>query len=141
MNWYDGGAIPDMPIKAISRDAVAGRGILFTGEKGWLLADYGLRIVGLNGDMTTYRALTREELIPTSRGHYQEWIHACKTGDPTTCNFDYSGALIEHNLLGAVAFRTGEKLDWSADSLKATNCPAADQYIKKSYRDGWALSG
>lgn len=140
VNWYDGGAIPNMPLKAISPDAVAGKGILFTGDKGWLLADYGFRIVILNGDMTTYSAPTREDLIPPSRGHYREWIHACKTGDSTTCNFDYSGALIEHNLLGAVAFRTGEKLDWDAGNLEATNCPAAEQYVTKSYRDGWALN-
>jgi hypothetical protein len=54
----------------------------------------------------------------------------------TTCNFGYSGVLIEHKLLGAVAFSTGEKLDWDAENLVATNCPEAEQYIKKIYRDG-----
>jgi len=141
VNWYDGGPTPDMPHKSINREAVAGIGILFTGDKGWLLANYGFRLVFLRSDMTTYYAPTPEELIPPSLGHHQEWIHACKTGAPTTCNFDYSGALIEHNLLGAVAFRTGEKLAWDAENLQATNCPEAAQYVKKSYRDGWVLNG
>jgi hypothetical protein len=70
-------------------------------------------------------------------GHHEEWIHACKTGEPTLCNFDYSGALVEHNLLGTVAFRTGKKLEWDAEHLKATNCPEADRFIRKSYREGW----
>ena len=87
------------------------------------------------------RARPPEDLIPPSLGHHQEWIHACKTGAPTTCNFDYSGALIEHNLLGAVAFRTGKKLEWDADKLQATNCPEAEQFVKKTYRDGWVLNG
>ena len=29
--------------------------------------------------------------IPDSIGHHAEWIKACKTGSPTTCNFDYAG--------------------------------------------------
>jgi hypothetical protein len=76
----------------------------------------------------------------TSQQMNQEWIHACKTGAPTLCNFDYSGALIEHNLLGTVVFRTGKKLEWDPEKLKATNCPEADRFIRRSYREGWTLA-
>jgi hypothetical protein len=78
--------------------------------------------------------------IPASIGHHAEWIKACKDGSPTTCNFDYSGALSETVLLGNVAFRTGEALEWDAENLKATNCPSADQYIRKEYRKGWEVA-
>ena len=62
-----------------------------------------------------------------SVGHHAEWIAACKDGRPTTCNFDYSGALTEAVLLGNVAYRDrARKIDWDAANLKATNCPAAD---------------
>ena len=64
---------------------------------------------------------------------------ACKTGSPTTCNFDYSGALTEAILLGNVAYRAGRKLQWDPVDLKATNCPAAQKYIARDYRDGWTL--
>jgi hypothetical protein len=37
-----------------------------------------------------------------------------------------------------VALRTGKKLQWDAVALKATNCPAADQYLRPAYRAGWA---
>lgn len=141
VRWYDGGPMPGMPLKAISREAMAGQGILFTGDKGWLLADYGFRLVVLKDDMTSYHAPTKETLIPPSLGHHQEWIHACKTGAPTTCDFDYAGALVEHNLLGAVAFRTGKKIEWDAGKLEATNCPEAAQFVTKRYRDGWVLNG
>lgn len=80
-----------------------------------------------------------EPSIPPSPGHHQEWIDACKTGSPTLCNFDYSGALVEQNLLGAVAFRAGKKLQWDAKSLKARNCPEADLLIRPPYREGWSL--
>jgi predicted dehydrogenase len=140
LTWYDGPIKPGMPSRVFNRDALD-KGILFTGDKGWLLADYGFRIVMLRGDMTHYDAPTPKEIIRPSKGHHQEWIHACKTGEPTLCNFDYSGAMIEHNMLGAVAMRTGESLTWDAKNLKATNCAAADQYITKTYRKGWVLNG
>jgi hypothetical protein len=72
-------------------------------------------------------------------GHHAEWIAACKEGGPTTCNFDYSGRLTETILLGAVAFRTGERLDWDAAKLEARGCPAAEPFIRREAREGWEL--
>ncbi len=138
--WYDGGKKPGMPAEAFNREKLD-KGVLFKGDKGWLLADYGYRILMLRGDMTHYKSPTPDELIPPSPGHHNEWIIGCKTGKPTLCNFDYSGALIEHNMLALVAYRVGEKLQWDSRRLKATNCPEADQYIRKTYRKGWVLNG
>ena len=36
---------------------------------------------------------------------------------------------------------TGKKLVWDSANLKATNCPEADQFIRKTYRKGWVLDG
>ena len=77
--------------------------------------------------------------IPRSRGHYREWLLACKGGPPALCHFDYSGPITETVLLGCVAYRTGEKLQWDAQNLKATNCAEAEQFIRRSYRKGWTL--
>ena len=77
--------------------------------------------------------------IPTSIGHHQEWLQACKTGEPTTCNFDYSGALSEAVLLGNVAYRVGKKIEWNGQEMKAKNCPEAEQYLRRDYRKGWTL--
>ncbi len=140
LSWYDGGKKPGMPSPAFNREKLF-KGLLFTGDQGWLLADYDYRILMLRGDMTHYKTPGAEELIADSPGHHREWIIGCKTGKPTLCNFDYSGALIEHNLLALVAYRTGKKLEWDAKRLKATNCPAADKYIRKTYRRGWVLNG
>ena len=118
------------------------KGVIFKGDKGFLVADYGYRILTpTKGDMTQYSSPKAEDLIPPSLGHHNEWIIGAKTGKPTLCNFDYSGALIEHNMLALVAYRVGKKLEWDAESLKATNCPEADKYIRKTYRKGWVLNG
>ena len=82
---------------------------------------------------------TASASIPRSVGHHKEFCDACKTGGPTTCNFDYSGALMEAVLLGTVAYRVGKRLEWDAVGLKAANCPEADRYIRRPYRDGWTL--
>ena len=140
VNWYDGGKKPGLPSKVFDRDELF-KGVLFHGEKGYLLCDYDYRILMPTDDLTHYSSPKKEELIPPSPGHHQEWIIACKTGKPTLCNFDYAGALIENNLLALVAYRVGQKLEWDAKNLKATNCPEADRYTYKKYRDGWVLNG
>jgi len=52
-----------------------------------------------------------------------------------------SGALIEANMLALVAYRVGKELTWDRKSLSVPGCPEADQYIRKTYRKGWALNG
>ncbi len=138
--WYDGGKKPGMPSPIFNREELF-KGVIFTGDKGFLIADYDYRVLMLKGDMTHYKSPKADELIPPSPGHHEEWINACKTGKPTLCNFDYSGALIEHNLLALVAYRVGKKLEWDTKNIKATNCPEADQFVRKTYREGWILNG
>jgi predicted dehydrogenase len=114
-------------------------GVMFVGDAGQLVADYG-RLELLPGEK--FKDYKRPEpTIAPSKGHYAEWIHAAKTGEPTLCNFEYSGALIEHNLLGNVAYRSGQRLEWDAEKLAATNHPDAERFIKKEYRKGWEIRG
>jgi len=141
--WYDGGKKPGVPSEVFNRDSNAMfKGLIFAGDKGYLLADYGYRVLmPTKGDMTHYKSPRPEDLIPPSKGHHKEWIDACKTDKKTLCNFDYSGAMIENNLLALVAYRAGKKLQWDAPALKAKGCPEADQFVTKKYRQGWVLNG
>jgi predicted dehydrogenase len=137
LRWYDGIQRPESPA---GHDLNKwGIGVLFVGDDGMLLADYGKRILLPEEKFKDFQP--PEPTISPSLGHYKEWLHAIRTGEPTLCNFDYSGKLIENNLLGTVAFRTQTKLEWDAASLKATNCPRADALIRRAYRAGWVLDG
>jgi hypothetical protein len=107
-------------------------GALFVGDKGMVLSDYGKHVLLPEDKFKDFTP--PPQTIPESLGHHQEWIHACKTGAPTTCNFEYAGWLTEANHLGNVAYRTGKKLEWDPEKLKATNAPEADQFIKRAYR-------
>jgi hypothetical protein len=81
-----------------------------------------------------------ESFIPQSLGHHVEWIYVCKTGAPTTYNFEYAGWLTEVKRLGNVALRTGKKLKCDPSSQHATNAPEAEQFIHREYRKGWKLA-
>jgi hypothetical protein len=132
MTWYHGAWKPEGAEVYGKTSAV-----LFEGPRGRLLADYGTKKLFMNEGA---EPAAPQPSIPNSIGHWKEWAEACKTRGPTTCNFDYSGALAEAVLLGNVSYRAGgQKLVWDADKLKATNSSDADQFIQRQYRAGWTL--
>ncbi len=135
LTWYNGGGYPAL-VKERNVPQWSSA-VLFVGSKGMLLADYGRHQLLPETEFAAFQP--PDPFIPNSIGHHREWIEACKSGGPTTCNFDYSGALTEAALLCNVALRTGEKLTWDAANLKAIGCPQADAYIQRPYRRGWTL--
>src|SRR5262249_44285270 len=143
-HWADGGKHQELvqktQVKSGKNGALQplsewGLGVLFVGEKGMLAADYGRYFLLPEDRFAGFQP--PKPTIPRSIRHGAEWAKACKTGGPTTCNFDYSGALTETILLGVVAYRSGEKLSWDAKNLKVTNSPKGDGFIRKEYRKGW----
>jgi predicted dehydrogenase len=115
-----------------------GNGTLFVGEKGMLLADYDKYVLLPKNDFEGFQP--PKPFIPESIGHHEEWIEACKTGKPTTCNFDYAGALTECVLLGNVSYRSGRRLEWDPKNLRIPNAPEAEKFLRReSYRKGWEL--
>lgn len=124
-------------LSTVSDPSKWGTGMLFVGEKGMLLASLSQWKLLPESDFADFEP--PEPSIPDSIGHHKEWIVACKEGGQTTCNFGYSGALNEAVLLGNAAYRVGQKLEWDAANVKAANCPEAEPYINRPYRDGWAL--
>ncbi len=135
LTWYNGGGYP----ACVKERGIPqwGSAVLFIGSEGMLIADYNRHQLLPEDKFVDFKR--PDSFIPNSIGHHREWAEACKTGGPTTCNFDYSGALTEAALLCNVALRTGEKLTWDAKNLKAVNCPEADAFIRRPYRKGWTL--
>jgi hypothetical protein len=135
IRWYDGGMMPPLP-----KDVAPGRNI-FTGD--------GTLIVGDEGMLLGHRLLPESKMqeygkppqvLPRSPGHYQEWINACKGGEPAGSNFvDHAGHLAACVLMGNIAIRTQEKLYWDAEKLQFANSDAANELLHPPYREGWAL--
>lgn len=135
MTWYQGALKPRLYTEG--KIPKWDLGILFVGDEGLLLADYGRHILLPEEKFKDFKRPA--PFLPSSPGHHEEWIAACKTGSPTGSNFDYAGALTEANHLGNVAYRLGRKLVWDPTAMRATNCPEADALIRKTYRPGWRL--
>ncbi|HYT94815.1 MAG TPA: Gfo/Idh/MocA family oxidoreductase [Gemmataceae bacterium] len=133
LSWHQGENKPEIWRKGgIPR---WNNGCLFIGAKGMLLADYGHYVLLPEKAFAEYRR--PEPTLPRSPGHHAEWIRACKTGQPTSAPFEYSGWLTEANHLGNVAYRVGRRLEWDADNLRCTNVAEAAAFIRRTYRKGW----
>ncbi|MHC5542927.1 gfo/Idh/MocA family oxidoreductase, partial [Singulisphaera rosea] len=136
LNWYQGEEKPEpWTAGAIPKwDS----GVLFVGTKGMLLSGYDKHVLLPEATFRDYKR--PDPTIPKSLGHHAEWIHAAKTGAPTTCNFEYAGWLTEANHLGNVAYRVGKPIEWDAAKMYAPNAPEAEAFIHLEYRKGWTLS-
>ncbi|MBN1999000.1 Gfo/Idh/MocA family oxidoreductase [candidate division KSB1 bacterium] len=141
--WYQGGAMPGSPHETIDLNKI-GHGVLFKGSQGYLVSGFQNRILfpfGDSADMTYYNRRPKEKILPPMGGFQQEWIDACKGDKKTSCDFEYSGNLIEMMLLGLVAYRVGKKLDYDPVSGTVTNSSEGENLLGKQYREGWTLNG
>ena len=133
--WYEGTTKPPEPV---ARELPT-NGSLFIGDKG--------RIAIVHGGMPQLLPAARfkdfqppKPYLPESPGHHQQWINACKTGSPTGSHFGYAGPFTEIVLLGNVAYRIGETIEYDPKPMKVTNIQAANDLLSKDYHRGWELS-
>ena len=143
LHWYQGGMMPRSPRGYVDLKKI-GHGAMFKGAKGFIVADFGSRIVipfGSDDDLTYYKPRTKDTVLPPL-GHFQkEWVNAAKGDLKTTCNFDYGGRLIETMLLGMVAYRVGKKITYDGAKGVVTDNDEANGLIRRTYRKGWTLDG
>ena len=138
INWYDGGLKPPRP--DILPDGVEfgaeNEGLLVVGEKGMILAGFE----GENAKIwpeSLRMAFVPPPIHQHSPGHYQEWIMAAKGGGTTLANFEFESQIGEALMLGNIALRTGEKLNWDSENFKITNSSAAQAMLNCTYRGDW----
>ena len=138
--WYDGGLRPPR-IPCIDQGMQLGAGgVLYIGSKGYML-DNEIITKSLRDSYTA-----PEPYIPSSPGHHQEWIEACKGGSPAGSSFDWAGPLTETVLLGNIAIRpelreklSYQTLDFDPEKFSFPEMPEADKYLHYEYREGWSL--
>ncbi len=144
--WYDGGLKPprpeeleeNRPMKIVEEEE--DEGLLFVGDRGKILC-------GFNGSHPRLIPQTKMEAykpppqtLPRSPGNEREWLDACKGGKVKPGgNFEFSGMVTETLLLGNVAVRAGQKLNWDRTNLKVLNSEAAQKLVAPERRKGWEL--
>ena len=58
----------------------------------------------------------------------------------TSCNFGYATDMIEMMLLGLVAYRAGKKIKYDG-ATGVTDSAEANEFLRRTYREGWTLNG
>ncbi|UCC98443.1 MAG: Gfo/Idh/MocA family oxidoreductase [Phycisphaerales bacterium] len=139
LTWYDGGRLPDRPEELEPGRRMPASGTLFVGETGKIVSDEysGAPRIIPESKMKAYKIPPKT--LPRSIGHHKEWVEACKGGKPAGSDFEFASLLTEVVLLGNVALKAGRKLSWDGASMKVTNDSEANNYLHRSYREGWTL--
>lgn len=140
LTWHDGKKKPSAELAGGPNVlAKQDNGVLLIGEKGKLITEPYGDSPRFTPDSAAKEFPIVEKILPRSIGHYEEWITACKGAPNTGANFDYAGPLTEWILLGNLAVRAGQKLDWDGAKMVATNDPEASRFVRREYRQGWNL--
>jgi hypothetical protein len=137
VTWYDGGLKPPRPLELEPGRELGGDGILFVGSKGTILSGFSGGPELIPASRNARFQAPRKKLERTT-GHYEEWIAACKGGQPARCEFGFGTYLTELTLLGNLAARTGKYLEWDPVEGKVTNEPDANKFIQEPGREGWS---
>lgn len=142
-SWHDGGRMP-------SHHVIEGAG-LTTPE---VAKKFDLVMIGTKGKLFFKRSNTNWVTCPTTliedfappeptirrvANEDVEWIGACRGGPPALSNFEIAGPFTETVLLGNLAVRLGQPIEWDGPNMKAVGCPEADPLIRRQYRKGWEL--
>lgn len=138
LTWYDGGKRPPAELHAPIKQGASGS--LVIGEKGKIFSDSDYHNTYTLLPEEQWKEYKKPEYVQ-SPGHFTEFANAIKEGKPELAlsNFGNAGRLTETVLLGNVAMRAGQKIEWDAVNLKITNLPDANQYVTRVYRKGWEV--
>jgi len=139
LTWYDGGRRP--PADLLPEVELAHGGFLLIGTEGKLYSptDYGERF-----DLYPKEKFADIDrpypFLPRSPGIHEEWLQGIVNGVQPMANFEYAAPFTESMLLGNVAMRAGERIEWDTEKLRVTNSNLAQLYIDKEYRRGFELT-
>ncbi len=130
--WYDGGLKPPRP-KALEGMQYPSSGTMYVGDEGVMLGSTVYPIERGKKFRDVPKTLARRP------GTWGEWIEAVRGGEPAGCNFDWAERITEFVLLGNLAIRTGQPLNWDSKADRFTNNDQANAMLQEEYREGWKL--
>ncbi len=87
------------------------------------------------------KTLSQIERLPSlGKGPIDEFYRAIKGEIPAPGSpFDYAAPLTEVVLLGSLAQRTGQTIEWDAENMVVKGQPELEALIKEPVRDGWSF--
>lgn len=145
LTWYDGRLKPPIPADFEPGRTLDSNGAILIGDQGTAIHGShgagGLQFLPLEKMRENKGPEKTLPRIPQRDGaHEQDWIRACKDGNPASSSFEYGGPLTEMVLLGVLAMRAKDrKLEWDPANLRITNDQEASVLVNPPYRKGWTL--
>ena len=159
---------PDLiPADEPLAESDSSNGVMLLGTKGIITCGtYGNnpKVYKKNGERMEMPKVDPNAIRVPENGHQAKWGEACKAGFGSdlhkglTSSFDFSGPLTESILMGNLAIRSynlrkpnsngransfvyegRKKLLWDGASMRITNFEEANQFVKRTYREGWSL--
>ncbi len=166
LHWMDGGIQPARPAELEPNEMMGdgGNGAIFIGTKGKMMCGtYGInpQLLPTSLNQKTKLPQTIARVPGGDEGHYAAWVEAAIAGYESekaknlSSHFDIAGPLTESVLMGNLAIRSydiqkkkGEEIEypgqhikllWDGPNMKITNFDDANQFVKRTYREGWSL--
>jgi predicted dehydrogenase len=149
--WYDGkrNGVQNAPslettggVQMIGKGG-KGYGSVLIGDKGRMFFSRrgtGWRITGRDADEVKQIEASTPRTLPRTEGNYVEWVNAATgNGHKPLSRFEIAGPFTEMVLLGNLAIRAGEPVQWDAKALRSTNSEKANGYVRREYRQAWKL--
>ena len=140
--WHDGGMKPPTPEELYEdNQTLTPEGMMFVGDKGKILAGFHIDEPHLipAKKMKGHKPAPKPEYDREEQLGLKAWVAACRGGKEDDASFLLAGPISEAFNLGAIACRTGKRLQWDAQNMKITNVPEANKYLTREYRKGWEL--
>lgn len=139
LEWFDGEFYPPKEIMDLYKDGE------YPAESSMLIGTEGALLIP-HGKMPVYIPFgkPKDVKIPTlaERNHYHHFVDACLGGEKTESHFAQSGPMAEAVLLGTIAIRVPDQLlTWDSAKMKFPNYPAAEKFLRRTYRKGWEVKG
>ncbi|PUZ28353.1 oxidoreductase [Chitinophaga parva] len=166
LHWMDGGIQPTRPEELGPNEVMGdgGNGALFIGSKGKMMCGtYGInpQLLPTSRTATANVPQTITRVPGGAEGHYLQWVNAAIAGygkHQVSSPFEIAGPLTETLLMANLAIRSFDirkpkpenpsqfsypgryiKLLWDQQNMKVTNFDDANQFVKRTYRQGWSL--
>jgi hypothetical protein len=137
--WYDGGIRPACPAELTTLGKSLDReGLMFVGEKGKIIGGF----MGEDPELFVDNKkvpMPGESPDQTNQDRNSVWIESFRNSTQSPGSFIYAGPVTETILLGAVALRAGQKVDYDSAAMKISNLPEANKYLVREYRKGWEM--
>lgn len=159
INWLDGGLEPARPAQLPPDTALGsgGEGVIYSGDSGQLLTEFmgqNPMLLSNSGKLEKFQSgvPAAPELYDARRPeagksatsanaeHYLEWVRACRGGPAARANYAYEAPIVESLLLGCIAVRTHELLQWDAETFSLSGASEqASRLLKPQFRAPWGL--